>query len=191
MVPALQWLEHNAEEKIRINRPGQFYFATGVLSAVLDNAPTYMTFLQMRLGELDDAQVREAASVLAGMEGRANLTYDAKLVTSPEVRGAVDAMIRYHDADVRNGTFRGEQLQIAFLLGNPRWNAFVVAISAGAVFFGACTYIGNGPNFMVKSIADAGGIKTPSFVDYVVRYTLPVLVPVYVLVWAVFFRGGG
>jgi Na+/H+ antiporter NhaD/arsenite permease-like protein len=188
MVPALQWLEHNAEEKIRINRPGQFYFATGTLSAILDNAPTYMTFVQMRMAELDDADVEEAARVLAEMKGRASLSYDPRAEHSQEVRSAVGAMIKYHEADVRAGTVRGDQLQIAFLLGNPGWNIFLVAISASAVFFGACTYIGNGPNFMVKSIADAGGIKTPGFVEYVVRYTLPVLIPVYVLVWAVFFR---
>jgi Na+/H+ antiporter NhaD/arsenite permease-like protein len=187
MVPALQWLEQNAEQKIRIQRPGQFYFATGSLSAVLDNAPTYLTFLQMRLGKLNDSQVNEAAQVLAAMKGQSHLTYDPKFASSEEVRAAVEAMIKYHDGDVRNGTIRQEQLEIAFLLGKPQWNLFIVAISAGAVFFGACTYIGNGPNFMVKSIADAGGIRTPGFVEYIWKYTLPVLIPVYVLAWAVFF----
>jgi len=64
---------------------------------------------------------------------------------------------------------------------------YLIAISIGAVFFGACTYIGNGPNFMVKSIAESAGIAMPSFFGYVVRYTLPVLVPVYVLIWLIFF----
>jgi Na+/H+ antiporter NhaD/arsenite permease-like protein len=95
-------------------------------------------------------------------------------------------MIVHHEADVRAGRIDRAELEIAFLLGNPRWNVFVVAISAGAVFFGACTYIGNGPNFMVKSIADAGGVETPGFIQYVVKYALPVLIPVYILVWAVF-----
>jgi Na+/H+ antiporter NhaD/arsenite permease-like protein len=54
---------------------------------------------------------------------------------------------------------------------------------------GANSYIGNGPNFMVKSIADAHGAATPSFTGYIAKYTLPVLVPTYVLVWWIFLRG--
>lgn len=65
---------------------------------------------------------------------------------------------------------------------------YIQAISIGAVFFGACTYIGNGPNFMVKSIAEQSGVKMPSFFGYIVRYTLPVLIPIYALIWIVFFR---
>jgi Na+/H+ antiporter NhaD/arsenite permease-like protein len=56
----------------------------------------------------------------------------------------------------------------------------------GSVLFGACTYIGNGPNFMVKSIAEAAGAKTPGFITYVVFYTLPILVPTYLLLWLLF-----
>ena len=58
-----------------------------------------------------------------------------------------------------------------------------------AVFWGALTYIGNGPNFMVKAIAESAGVETPSFVGYVVKYSLPILVPIYILVWVVFFSG--
>ncbi len=65
---------------------------------------------------------------------------------------------------------------------------YVQAVSIGAVFFGACTYIGNAPNFMVKSIAEASGVEMPSFFGYIVRYTLPILLPVYALVWFLFFR---
>ena len=50
----------------------------------------------------------------------------------------------------------------------------LVAISIRAVFFGACTYIGNGPNFMVKSIADQQKIHTPTFLGYIFKFTLPV-----------------
>ncbi len=64
----------------------------------------------------------------------------------------------------------------------------VQAVSIGAVFFGACTYIGNGPNFMVKSIAEQSGVKMPSFFGYILRYTLPVLIPIYTLIWFMFFR---
>jgi Na+/H+ antiporter NhaD/arsenite permease-like protein len=58
----------------------------------------------------------------------------------------------------------------------------VVAISLGAVFFGAMTYIGNGPNFMVKSIAEAAGVRCPSFFGYLVRYSVPILLPIFALV---------
>ncbi len=61
------------------------------------------------------------------------------------------------------------------------------AISIAAVFFGAMTYIGNGPNFMVKSIAEQVGIKMPSFFGYIIRYSIPFLLPLLVLVWLLFF----
>jgi Na+/H+ antiporter NhaD/arsenite permease-like protein len=62
----------------------------------------------------------------------------------------------------------------------------LTGISLGAVFMGANTYIGNGPNFMVKSIAEQSGVKMPSFFGYVFRYSLPVLVPVFVLLTFLF-----
>lgn len=61
------------------------------------------------------------------------------------------------------------------------------AISVAAVFFGAFTYIGNGPNFMVKSIAEQIGIKMPSFFGYIIRFSIPFLLPLLVIVWLVFF----
>ncbi|MGB3469169.1 MAG: sodium:proton antiporter [Cyclobacteriaceae bacterium] len=61
------------------------------------------------------------------------------------------------------------------------------AISVAAVFFGAMTYIGNGPNFMVKSIAEQVGIKMPSFFGYIIRYSIPILIPLLVLIWLIFF----
>ena len=61
------------------------------------------------------------------------------------------------------------------------------AISMGAVFFGAMTYIGNGPNFMVKAISEEYGYKMPSFFGYMYRFSLCVLLPVYVVVQLVFF----
>lgn len=60
------------------------------------------------------------------------------------------------------------------------------AISLGAVFFGAMTYIGNGPNFMVKAIAEQEGVKMPSFFGYMFKFTLVVLLPVYVIVQLIF-----
>ncbi len=58
----------------------------------------------------------------------------------------------------------------------------------GAVFFGSLTYIGNGPNFMVKSIAERSGIKMPSFFGYMLKFSLIVLLPVYVLAQLLFLR---
>ncbi|QCR24719.1 sodium:proton antiporter [Pontibacter sp. SGAir0037] len=57
------------------------------------------------------------------------------------------------------------------------------AISLAAVLFGAFTYIGNGPNFMVKAIAESAGIKMPSFFAYILRYSIPFLLPILVMVW--------
>jgi len=62
------------------------------------------------------------------------------------------------------------------------------AISLGSVFMGAMTYIGNGPNFMVKAIADQQKAHTPTFLGYVFKYTLPYMVPMLLIVWWLFFR---
>ncbi len=63
----------------------------------------------------------------------------------------------------------------------------LTAIAVGAVFFGAMTYIGNGPNFMVKSIAEQTGIHMPSFFGYILRYSIPILLPIFLVVWLIFF----
>lgn len=73
----------------------------------------------------------------------------------------------------------------AEVVGVP--HRILVAISAGAVFMGANSYIGNGPNFMVRSIAEARGVKMPSFGGYML-YSGAVLIPVFILVTFVFFR---
>lgn len=75
-----------------------------------------------------------------------------------------------------------------FAMDNYHDSAFeLMAISIAAVFFGAMTYIGNGPNFMVKSIAEQSGIKMPSFFGYIIRFSLPILLPVLIITWLVFF----
>ena len=58
----------------------------------------------------------------------------------------------------------------------------LLAISLGAVFFGAGSYIGNGPNFMVKSIADRSKVHAPSFLGYMLRYSIPILLPILILI---------
>lgn len=65
--------------------------------------------------------------------------------------------------------------------------AFLRAVSAGAVFFGANTYIGNAPNFMVRSIAERHRVKMPSFFGYML-WSVGILIPLFVLVTLLFFR---
>lgn len=66
---------------------------------------------------------------------------------------------------------------------------YLISISVAAVFFGAMTYIGNGPNFMVKSICERAGIKMPSFFGYLIKYSIPILLPVFIIVWLIFIYG--
>jgi Na+/H+ antiporter NhaD/arsenite permease-like protein len=159
MMPALDWLALNAA-KVGITTPGQYYWGTGALSSVLDNAPTYLNFLSASFG-LHGALLDDPAHMKA-MLGLA--TPEALGLTNPIGAGmmAVTAATSH----------------------------YVLAISVAAVFFGACTYIGNGPNFMVKSIVEAAKLPAPSFFGYIIRYALPVLMPVYALVWYLFFRAG-
>ncbi len=134
MVPALDYLEQHAGA-LGLNSEMKFYWFTGALSGVLDNAPTYLTFLAAAMG-------RQHLS----------LSNPADMTT----------FIAQHDHEL-------------------------IAISLGAVFFGAMTYIGNGPNFMVKSIAEAAKVKTPSFGEYFFRYALPILLPLFALIAVLFF----
>lgn len=83
----------------------------------------------------------------------------------------------------------GGAAQTQLFLQNPDAVQYLTAISVGAVFFGAMTYIGNGPNFMVKSISERAGVRVPSFIEYIIKYSLPVLLPVYAIIWFIFFRG--
>jgi Na+/H+ antiporter NhaD/arsenite permease-like protein len=64
---------------------------------------------------------------------------------------------------------------------------YLKAISAGAVFFGACSYIGNAPNFMVRSIAEEAGTPMPSFFGYILKFSLLYLIPTFVVVTLIFF----
>ena len=142
MMPALGYLETHGKEA-GLTRPAHYYYATGSLSAVLDNAPTYLNFLKL-----------------------AEVTFVAETPEELAVDGG-----DYDRRAVRQ-----------LLVTAPR---VVVAISLGAVFFGALTYIGNGPNFMVKSIAESAGVKVPAFFGYLFKYSLPILLPILALVaWA-------
>lgn len=137
MMPALGYIAEHGRE-FGVEKPIQFYVASGSLSAVLDNAPTYATFFELALVSARDA--------------------------APDQFPAAGASLVQTTAAL---------LQVAPNL--------IVAVSLGAVFFGAMTYIGNGPNFMVKAIADSAGVKTPSFFGYLLKFSLPVLLPILLI----------
>jgi Na+/H+ antiporter NhaD/arsenite permease-like protein len=124
MEPALAVLRERAPT-LGLTRPWQFFWATGSLSAWLDNAPTYAAFLALARG-----------------------------LGRPEVAGVPAKVLE--------------------------------AISTGAVFFGALTYIGNGPNFLVRSIAVSRGVAMPSFFGYAAR-AAAVLLPLFLLITFLFF----
>lgn len=84
------------------------------------------------------------------------------------------------EAGIVEGLFEG----VNYVAGIPE--LMLKAICIGAVFFGSMTYIGNGPNFMVKSIAESQGIKMPSFFGYILKFSLTILLPIYVLLQLIF-----
>lgn len=186
MAPALQWLETNAS-RMPLHTPGQYYFSCGTLSAVLDNAPTYLTFLKAELSQLDNREVQQAMDEVARMETSGVLRIRDDL-ESQRVYNALLSLVKYHHADIVAQRVTREEVEISFLIGNEDTNALLIAVSLGAVFFGASTYIGNGPNFMVKAIAEADGVIMPGFFGYVVKYSVPILLPVLVGVWWLFLR---
>ena len=127
MMPALGYLAAHGQE-FGFTSPLHYYFASGALSSVLDNAPTYANFFQL-------AQ-----------------------------------------------TTAGAPSTLALLASHPQ---FIVGVSLGSVFFGAMTYIGNGPNFMVKSIAQEAGVHCPTFFGYIFKYSVPILLPILAMTgWA-------
>ena len=130
MIPALDYLAQVAPALPLNNLT--FFFFSGILSSVLDNAPTYATFFEM-------------ASQLPG-----------------------DPLV-------------------GLVAGVPE--SFLVSVSLGSVFWGAATYIGNGPNFMTKSVADSAGVKMPSFGGYI-GWSMRFLVPILVAMAAIFVAEG-
>jgi Na+/H+ antiporter NhaD/arsenite permease-like protein len=183
MVPALDWLQMNAAS-IGIRTPGEFFWASGGLSSFLDNAPTYVNFLSAQIGLLVSPGAVEQVQQLVRLHGA-----DASFlpgIAGADVRAAYAMLIRSHYDLVVAGSVAPEQIATAYILANHP--LYLQAISLGAVFFGACTYIGNGPNFMVKSIAEQSGVRCPSFFAYIIRYALPVLLPLFVILWLLFFR---
>jgi Na+/H+ antiporter NhaD/arsenite permease-like protein len=70
----------------------------------------------------------------------------------------------------------------------PGTGANIVALSVGTVMFGALTYIGNGPNLMVKSIADHEKARSPAFLGYLFKWAMPVMLPLLIILWLIYFR---
>ena len=141
MMPAIELVGNfaSSEEGSKLITHNTLYWGTGLLSGLLDNAPTYINFLT-------------AAMASKG----SNISVMSEVI------------------EFANG-------------GLPQSILYLKAIAVSAVFFGAMTYIGNGPNFMVKSIAEQIGIKMPSFFGYIIRFSIPVLLPVLFIVWLIFF----
>lgn len=185
MMPALEWLQGNAA-KLHETSPGFFYFGSGSLSSVLDNAPTYLCFVKALFGRHIDPDVVAQIThlVQTGGSGVASLTGPH----TEQIRNTFAALRRYHPSDLAAGSVNSDEIQVAYLLGNFNLNVYLLAVSVGSVFFGANTYIGNGPNFMVKAIADHQKVHTPSFLGYILRFTVPFMLPMLVVVWWVFFR---
>jgi Na+/H+ antiporter NhaD/arsenite permease-like protein len=119
-----------------VQTDAQFFWATGLFSAVLDNAPAYLTFLAGALG--------------------------------------------LHGLDMNNANHIGEFI--------GQHDHSLIAISLGATFFGGLTYIGNGPNLLVKAIAQSAKVSTPSFFGFIFKYAAPVLLPIFLLLSLLFFR---
>jgi Na+/H+ antiporter NhaD/arsenite permease-like protein len=158
MVPCLDWLELNAG-KLGITTPAQFYWGSGILSSFLDNAPTYLNYLSAAFG-LHGLNMDNAMHMKA-MLGTLSPNELAHIQTLPS------SVLQPVTAE--------------------SWK-YIQAISAGAVLFGAITYIGNGPNFMVKSIAEQARVKVPTFIGYMVKFSIPILIPIFAVVWYLFFR---
>ena len=185
MIPALDWLELNAGQLVEPS-PTAFYWGTGLLSSCLDNAPTYLSFLSAQIGNY--VRPEQVAQLVADVQAHAAEYANFASTNGAAFPQVVEVLQKYHATDFANGALLANHAQVAFLLADPRQNHILLAISMAAVFFGACTYIGNGPNFMVKSIADQQRINTPDFLGYIWKFTVPFLVPVLVMIWLLFFR---
>jgi len=147
MIPALQLIAAYARANATSFTESRFFWMTGSLSGVLDNAPTYLNFLSGAMGKFG----------LSIDSGKDVLHFTQGVIASP-VPGDVSSI------------------------------HYLMAISVASVFFGAMTYIGNAPNFMVKNIAEQAGVPVPSFLGYLFKYSVPVLLPVFFIIWLIFFH---
>ncbi|HTU03021.1 MAG TPA: sodium:proton antiporter [Candidatus Sulfotelmatobacter sp.] len=159
MIPALWILDELGKTgHLALTQPWEFFWASGGLSSFLDNAPTYLTF---------SAAASGLHHQFIGQGGTPVATDPNNLALLLESTGRL----------IRNG--------VPVELGAGA--QFLKAIACGSVCMGANSYIGNGPNFMVKTIAEQNGVRMPSFFGYM-GYSIAFLIPVFVLVTIVFFR---
>ena len=186
MMPALDWLQANAAY-LGQPGPGLFFWGSGALSSVLDNAPTYLSFLSAEFGAFVSPDL--VAAVVGHVKAHgANVGALAGTPHAEKICQAVAALQTAHPASLAAGTVTAGQAQMAIVLSHPLYFKCLQAISMGSVFFGANTYIGNGPNFMVKAIADQQKAHTPTFLGYIFKYTLPYMLPMLFVVWWLFLR---
>jgi Na+/H+ antiporter NhaD/arsenite permease-like protein len=186
MMPALDWLQANASN---LGQPGPtlFFWGSGALSSVLDNAPTYLSFLSTELGAFISPETTSA--VMAYIKGHgADVTNLSGGGYSEQICQVVGVLQNLMPANLAAGRITREHVQMALVLADPMYLKCLQAISMGSVFFGANTYIGNGPNFMVKAIADQQKAHTPTFLGYVFKFTLPYMLPMLLIVWWLFFK---
>jgi Na+/H+ antiporter NhaD/arsenite permease-like protein len=145
MIPALELIEHYAATHATELSISRIYWMTGLLSGVLDNAPTYLNFLAGALGKF---------GLNMGTAGDVSLF--ASGVESP-------------------------------VIGDLNSDIYLTAISIASVFFGAMTYLGNAPNFMIRNIAAQTEADVPDFFEYIYKYSAPLLLPFFILLWLLFF----
>ncbi len=186
MMPALDWLQANASQ-FGSPGPGMFFWGSGVLSSVLDNAPTYLSFLSAAIGAFSPTELSEAVISYVKQHGT-DLSAVAALSNGEQIRAAIQALQAHFPTELARGAVTSDQVGIAVILSQPFFIKCLAAISVGSVFFGANTYIGNGPNFMVKAIAEQQKAHMPSFFGYVIRFTIPFMLPMLFIVWLLFFR---
>jgi Na+/H+ antiporter NhaD/arsenite permease-like protein len=186
MMPALDWLQTNTAQ-LGQPSPGMFFWGSGALSSVLDNAPTYLSFLSAAFGVFVSPDAAAAVAAYVKAHG-ADLGALTGMPHSDEICHAIAILQAHFPEALRSRQVTAEQARMALFLANPLHSKCLQAISVGSVFFGANTYIGNGPNFMVKAIADQQKAHSPTFLGYLLRFTLPYMLPVLVIVWWAFFR---
>jgi Na+/H+ antiporter NhaD/arsenite permease-like protein len=185
MMPALDWLQSHATQ-FGHPTPAYFFWSTGVLSSVLDNAPTYLSFLSVGTGTFAPPEVTAAIVAQVAAHGGDLSTVSGSY--ADQIRYALAAANKFHLGDLAGHVIDPETAKVALLLGNPFYAACVKAISVASVFFGAATYLGNAPNLMVKAMADHQKAPCPTFPGYILKFALPFLLPVLILVWLIFFR---
>jgi Na+/H+ antiporter NhaD/arsenite permease-like protein len=186
MMPALDWLQANAA-RFGQPQPALLYWGAGTLSSVLDNAPTYLSFLSATLGAFAPAELCAAVSDYVKVHGTDPAAL-AGLANAEAIQQAIAALQNWFPAELARGEVNASQVGISIILNDPFYNRCLQAISMGSVFFGANTYIGNGPNFMVKAIAEQQKANAPDFVSYILKFALPILVPIWLVIWFLFFR---